>query len=115
MDYSVGSRIRVRLYSGKIVEAENNGHHGSIHWPKTADRLRQRDRCDQSRADYRSIANNIVRNQIQVGSTVLVRLHDGREVEAKVTKIGDSVVGRKVHRAHRREAATRHSRMGDCR
>jgi hypothetical protein len=23
MDYNVGSRIRVRLYSGKIVEAEN--------------------------------------------------------------------------------------------
>jgi hypothetical protein len=32
-----------------------------------------------------------------VGSTVLVRLHDGREVEAKVTKIVDSVLGRKVH------------------
>jgi hypothetical protein len=28
---------------------------------------------------------------------VLVRLHDGREVEAKVTKIVDSVAGRKVH------------------
>jgi hypothetical protein len=38
-----------------------------------------------------------VRNQIQVGSTVLVRLHDGREVEAKITKIVDSVAGRKVH------------------
>jgi hypothetical protein len=35
--------------------------------------------------------------QIQVGSTVLVRLHDDREVEAKVTKIVDSVAGRKVH------------------
>lgn len=35
--------------------------------------------------------------QIQVGSTVIARLHDGREVEAKVTKIVDSVVGRTVH------------------
>jgi hypothetical protein len=38
-----------------------------------------------------------VPKQIQVGSTVLARLHDGREVEAKITKIVDSVVGRKVH------------------
>ena len=38
-----------------------------------------------------------MRKQIQVGSTVLVRLHDDREVEAKVTKIVDSVVGRRVH------------------
>jgi hypothetical protein len=35
--------------------------------------------------------------QITVGSTVLVRLYDGREVEAKITKIIDSVIGRKVH------------------
>ena len=35
--------------------------------------------------------------QIQVGSTVVARLHDGREVEAKITKIVDSVAGRKVH------------------
>jgi hypothetical protein len=35
--------------------------------------------------------------QIQVGSAVIACLHDGREVEAKVTKIVDSVVGRKVH------------------
>ena len=35
--------------------------------------------------------------QVQVGSAVLVRLHDDREVEAKVTKIADSVAGRKVH------------------
>ena len=34
--------------------------------------------------------------QIQIGSIALVRLHDGREVEAKVTKIVDSVAGRKV-------------------
>jgi hypothetical protein len=38
-----------------------------------------------------------VPKQIQVGSTVLARLHDGREVEAKITKIVDSVAGRKVH------------------
>ena len=35
--------------------------------------------------------------QILVGSTVLARLHDGREVEAKVTRIEDNVAGRKVH------------------
>ena len=38
-----------------------------------------------------------MRKQIQVGSTVLARLHDGREVEAKITKIVDSVAGWKVH------------------
>jgi hypothetical protein len=38
-----------------------------------------------------------VPKQLQVGSTVLARLHAGREVEAKVTKVVDSVVGRKVH------------------
>jgi len=38
-----------------------------------------------------------VSKQIQVGSTAIVRLHDGREVEAKITKIVDSVAGRKVH------------------
>ncbi len=40
------------------------------------------------------------RKQIQVGSTVVARLHDGREVEAKVTAIVDSVAGRKVHITH---------------
>jgi hypothetical protein len=35
--------------------------------------------------------------QITVGHTVLVRLYDCREVKAKVTKIVDSVAGRKVH------------------
>jgi hypothetical protein len=35
--------------------------------------------------------------QIQVGSTVVVRLYDGGEVEAKVTRIVDSVAGRKIH------------------
>ena len=34
---------------------------------------------------------------IQIGSTVLARLHDGREVEARITKIVDSVAGRRVH------------------
>jgi hypothetical protein len=38
-----------------------------------------------------------VLKQIQVGSNVLARLHDGCEVVAKVTKVVDSVVGRKVH------------------
>jgi hypothetical protein len=38
-----------------------------------------------------------VPKQIQIGATVVVRLHDGRKVEAKVTKIVDSVLGRKVH------------------
>jgi hypothetical protein len=38
-----------------------------------------------------------MRKQPQVGSTVVARLYDGREVEAKVTKIVDSVTGRKVH------------------
>jgi hypothetical protein len=32
-----------------------------------------------------------------VASTVLTRLHDGREVEAKIMNIVDSVAGRKVH------------------
>jgi hypothetical protein len=41
-----------------------------------------------------------VRKQIQVGSTVVARLYDGREVEAKVTAIVDSVAGRKVHIAY---------------
>ncbi len=31
---------------------------------------------------------------------MLVRLYDGREVEAKVTRIVDSVAGRKVHIAY---------------
>ena len=35
--------------------------------------------------------------QLQAGSTVLACLRDGREVEAKITKIVDSVAGRKVH------------------
>ena len=38
-----------------------------------------------------------MRKQIQNGSTVVVRLYDGREVEARITRIVDSVVGRKVH------------------
>jgi hypothetical protein len=41
-----------------------------------------------------------VRKQIQVGLTVLVRLYDGREVEAKITAIVDSVAGRKIHIAY---------------
>jgi hypothetical protein len=34
---------------------------------------------------------------IQIDSTVLARLHDGREVEARITRIVDNVVGRRVH------------------
>jgi len=34
--------------------------------------------------------------RIAVGTAVTVRLHDGGEVEAKVTKIVDSDAGRKV-------------------
>jgi hypothetical protein len=41
-----------------------------------------------------------MRKQIQVGSTVIARLYDGREVEAKITAIVDSVAGRKVHIAY---------------
>jgi hypothetical protein len=41
-----------------------------------------------------------VKKQIHVDSTVVVRLYDGREVEAKVTAIVDSVAGRKVHIAY---------------
>jgi hypothetical protein len=41
-----------------------------------------------------------MRKQIQIGSTVVVRLYDGREVEAKITRIVDSVEGRKVHIAY---------------
>jgi hypothetical protein len=38
-----------------------------------------------------------VRKQVQVGSTVLVRLYDGREVEAKVTAIVNGPAGQKIH------------------
>jgi hypothetical protein len=34
---------------------------------------------------------------IAIGDTVTVRLYDDREVEAKITKIVDSVAGRTVH------------------
>ena len=37
---------------------------------------------------------------VQVGSTVVVRRYDGREVEAKVTRIVESVAGRKIHIAY---------------
>jgi hypothetical protein len=38
-----------------------------------------------------------VRKQIQVGSTALVRLYDGREVIAKITAIVNGPAGQKVH------------------
>jgi len=97
MDYSVGSRIRVRLYSGKGVEAEITAITNQSTGRKTSDRVWQRDRVDQSSADYRSPPGNVVPKQLQVGSTVVARFHDDREVEARITKIVDSVVGRKVH------------------
>jgi hypothetical protein len=53
MEYSVGSRIRVRLYSGKEVEAELTAIHESVRRTEGADRLWQRDGVDQSSADYR--------------------------------------------------------------
>jgi hypothetical protein len=37
-----------------------------------------------------------MRKHIAVGTAATVRLHDGREVAAKITKIVDSVAGRKV-------------------
>lgn len=37
------------------------------------------------------------RKQIQVGSTVLARLYDGREVVAKITAIVNGPAGQKVH------------------
>ena len=43
------------------------------------------------------LPGNVVAKQLQVGSTVLAHLHNGHEVEAKITKIVDSVAGRKVH------------------
>lgn len=38
-----------------------------------------------------------MRKQIQVGSTVVVRLYDGREVVAKITAIVNGPAGQKVH------------------
>jgi hypothetical protein len=38
-----------------------------------------------------------VRKQIQVGSTALVRLYDGREVVAKIAAIVNDPAGQKVH------------------
>jgi hypothetical protein len=38
-----------------------------------------------------------MRKQVQVGSTVVARLYDGREVEAKVTAIVNGPAGQKVH------------------
>ena len=37
------------------------------------------------------------RKQIQVGSTILARLYDGREVIAKITAIVNGPAGQKVH------------------
>jgi hypothetical protein len=43
----------------------------------------------------------MMRKQIQVGSTVVARLYDGREVEAKITAIVNGPAGQKVHIAFR--------------
>ena len=37
------------------------------------------------------------RKPIQVGSTVVARLYDGREVEARITAIVNGPAGQKVH------------------
>lgn len=42
-----------------------------------------------------------MRKQIKVGSTVIARLYDGREVEAKITAIVNGPAGQKVHRVRR--------------
>jgi hypothetical protein len=44
--------------------------------------------------------------RLQVGLTILVCLHDDREVKAKITKIVDSVAGRKIHIRFRAFALT---------
>ena len=71
MDYSVGSRIRARLYSGKVVEAEitaitnqSTGRKLQIVFGKVTG-------VDQSSADYRSPPGNVVRKQIQAGAADL--------------------------------------------
>ncbi len=45
----------------------------------------------------KSLTNQSLRKNIQVGSTVVVRLYDGREVEAKITAIVNGPAGQKVH------------------
>jgi hypothetical protein len=64
----IGSRIRVHLYNGKVVEAEMTAITNQSTGRKTANRLWQRDRIDQSSADYRSLPGNIVRKQIPAGA-----------------------------------------------
>ncbi len=38
-----------------------------------------------------------MRKQIQVGATAIVKLFDGREVEAKITAVVNGPAGQKVH------------------
>jgi len=97
MDYSVGSRVRVRLYSGKFVEAKITAITNQSTGRKLQIVYGHVDGVDQSRADYRSPSGNVVPKQLQVGSTATARLYDGRVVVAKVTQIVDSVAGCKVH------------------
>jgi len=80
MDYSVGSRIRVRLYSGKVVEAEitaitnqSTGRKLQIVYGNVTASINP--------AQITEVSADIMRKQNQVGATALVRLYDGREVE----------------------------------
>jgi hypothetical protein len=45
----------------------------------------------------KSLTDQSLRKNVQVVSTVTVRLYDGRVVVAKVTAVVDSVLGRKIH------------------
>jgi hypothetical protein len=80
-------RRRLNSTISPAHEVRNNGNHEPVRRPEGADRLWQRDGVDQSCADYGSPADNIVRKQLTVGSTVLARLHDDRDVEASPTII----------------------------
>jgi len=54
-----------------------------------------RGRCEQRRAKTRY--SFVVRKVLNIGETVLVRLYDGREVEAKITAVVNGPAGQKVH------------------
>src|SRR5580700_6221867 len=52
MDYSVGSRVRVKLYGGKIIEAKIPNSE-SVDWPQKSNFVRKRECGNQPRTDYR--------------------------------------------------------------
>jgi hypothetical protein len=54
VEYSVGSRIRVKLYSGQIVDAEIAGYREPIGRPQDSNFLREQNCAGQSRTDHRS-------------------------------------------------------------